>query len=196
MPKVSDAYRQARRDEIIDVAIECFGMRGFTRTSIADLVTESGLSAGAIYGSFPGGKDEIFVAAATRILHSRRSELDVMRAQGPLSPGEIMATLLQGLASERFVTILPQLWGEALVTPDILGLVQGVFHELRATIVDAVEEWARAHPEKAEGEPRAWAERVMPIIFSTAPGYILQRSLLPDFDAEEYVRSLPEVLPH
>ena len=51
MPKVTDEYRVARRDEIIDVAIRCFLRQGYARTSVADLVAESGLSAGAIYGN-------------------------------------------------------------------------------------------------------------------------------------------------
>lgn len=75
MPKVTDEYRVARRDEIIDVAIRCFLRQGYARTSVADLVAESGLSAGAIYGNFPGGKQELFVSAAARILTARRDEL-------------------------------------------------------------------------------------------------------------------------
>lgn len=196
MPKVSDEYRQARRDEIVDVAIRCFLARGFGRTSIADLVSESGLSAGAIYGNFPGGKDEIFVTAATRILTTRRSELEERRRAGILSPGEVVASLVSGVSGEQISAVLPQLWGEAAVDPEIRTLVHGVFAELRATVVDAIAEWASAHPEKIDGDPQVWAVRVAPIILSTAPGFILQKTLLPDFDAEAYIAALPEALPH
>lgn len=197
MPKVSDEYRQARRDEIVDVAIRCFLSRGFGRTSIADLVTESGLSAGAIYGNFPGGKDEIFVAAATRILHTRRSELEARRREDPpLAPGEVMATLISGISGEQISAVLPQLWGQAAVDAEIRALVREVFLELRATVVGAIADWAAAHPDKVEGDARLWAERVGPILLSTAPGFILQKTLMPDFDAEGYLAALPTLLPH
>lgn len=149
MPKVTEEYRRARRDEIIAVAIQCFQSRGFARTSISDLVAASGLSAGAIYGNFPGGKDEIFVAAATKILHTRRSELEARRTERTLSPGEVMATLIEGISSEQISHVLPQLWGEAAVDPDIRVLVQGVFLQLRRTVVDAIAAWARRSPRRS-----------------------------------------------
>lgn len=196
MPKVSDEYRLARRDEIVDVAVRCFTRNGFTRTSIADLVSESGLSAGAIYGNFPGGKDEIFVAAATRILQTRRVELEERRRDGVLSPGEIMATLISGIRGEQFSAVLPQLWGEAAVEPAIRDLVSDVFLTLRATIVAGLAEWAAAHPDKVPGDAHAWAARVAPVVLSVAPGFILQQTLLPDFDPDSYLAALVEVLPH
>lgn len=196
MPKVTDEYRQARRDEIIEVAIGCFLTRGYGHTSIADLVAASGLSAGAIYGNFPGGRDEIFVAAATRILDSRRLDLEMARREGPLSPADIMTTLITGIRSEAIGPILPQLWGEAVVQPDILVLVTGVFAQLRSTIHDAVADWAHAHPDRIDGDPDEWAHRVTPVILSTAPGYILQQAVMPDFDGDAYLAALREVLPH
>lgn len=153
------------------------------------------MSAGAIYGNFPGGRDEIFVAAATRILDSRRMDLETRRREGPLSPADVMTTLIDGIRSEKIGPILPQLWGEAVVQPDILAIVSGVFVQLRATIQEAVAEWAAAHPERIDGDPASWARRVTPVILSSAPGYILQQAILPDFDGEAYLAALHEVLP-
>lgn len=197
MPKVSDEYRLARREEIVDIAIECFRTKGLGRTSIADLTAAARLSAGAIYGNFPGGKEEIFHAAAARILRSRRSELDRLRAAGTASPAEIMATLISGVRSERITAgILPQLWGEAAVDPEIRALVQSVFSELRETIRDAVADWAAANPDRVTGDPRAWADRVAPVLMSTAPGFVLQQTLFADFDGDAYLDALLDVLPH
>ena len=83
----------------------------------------------------------------------------------------------------------------AAVDPDIRVLVQGVFLQLRRTVVDAIAAWAREKPEKVDGDPEAWAERAAPVILSTAPGFILQQALLPDFDAATYLAALPDVLP-
>lgn len=193
MPKVTDEYRIARRDEIIDVALRCFEERGYARTSISDLVSASGLSAGAIYGNFPGGKKELFVAAAARILFSRRAELAALADAGaPLSPGEIMATLVRGLRGERLTHVIPQLWGEAAVDPEIGALVAGVFVQLRDTVAERLAEWAAAHPDRIDGDAHAWAARVAPVVLSAAPGYVLQRALLPGFDDDAYLEALPE----
>ena len=69
MPKVTEAYRTARRDEIIESALRCFAAKGYQRTSMADIIDESGLSAGAIYGHF-SGKKELFSAVAGRVVAS------------------------------------------------------------------------------------------------------------------------------
>ncbi|MFC9920088.1 TetR/AcrR family transcriptional regulator [Agromyces binzhouensis] len=197
MPKVSDEYRAARREEILDVALRCFAERGYAKTSIADLVEATGLSAGAIYGNFPDGKKELFAAAAARVLESRRIELAERRRDGgPLSPGEVVATLLGGIRNEPFSAVLPQLWSEAIVDREIRDLVQVVFLRLRTAIGAQLAEWGRAHPDRVDGDPAAWAERVTPVVLSAAPGFVLQRALLDDFDEDAYLAALGEALVH
>ncbi|WP_127794141.1 TetR/AcrR family transcriptional regulator [Agromyces sp. LHK192] len=193
MPKVTDEHRTARREEILDAAVGCFMLRGYTRTSIADIVEASGLSAGAIYGNFPGGKGELFASVAARVLEARRAEL-VDRRSGsdvPLAPGELMATIVGGIRGEPFSGILPQLWAEALIDPEIHGLVRGVFERLKETIRAQLAEWAAANPERIDGDPGEWARRVAPVVLSAGPGFILQRALLDDFDEEAFLAALP-----
>lgn len=197
MPKVSDEYRTARREEILDVAIAQFARHGYARTSVSDLVAASGLSAGAIYGNFPGGKQELFVAAASRILTSRRDELAAgAGADRPMSPGEIMATLIAGIRAENVGPVLPQLWGEASIDDEIRALVSSVFRELRRTVAERLTEWAAAHPEKSGDDPVAWGARMAPVVLSAAPGFVLQRVMLDDFDEDAYVAALPTVFVH
>jgi len=54
MPKVSDAHLAARRDQILAATARCFGRDGFHRTSMQDIVRESGISAGLVYRYFAG----------------------------------------------------------------------------------------------------------------------------------------------
>jgi TetR/AcrR family transcriptional regulator, transcriptional repressor of aconitase len=61
MPKVSQQYRDARREHILNSARRCFMRDGFHATSMQDLVAEAGLSAGAVYRYF-ASKDEMIVA--------------------------------------------------------------------------------------------------------------------------------------
>src|SRR4051812_5124644 len=52
MPKLKPATMAARRDEILRAAEACFARQGFHQTTIADVIAESGVSAGGIYGHF------------------------------------------------------------------------------------------------------------------------------------------------
>ena len=64
MPKVTEAHRESRREQILIAAWKCFSRKGFHSTSMADVIKEAGLSAGAVYLYFRS-KDEIIVAVAT-----------------------------------------------------------------------------------------------------------------------------------
>ena len=52
MPRVSREYLDRRRDEIAAAALRCFAREGFHRTTMQDIVAESGLSPGALYRYF------------------------------------------------------------------------------------------------------------------------------------------------
>src|SRR4051794_11895849 len=63
MPKVSQEYRDARREQILAAAKRCFLRSGFHETSMQDLFAESGLSSGAVYRYFPSKEDMILAIA-------------------------------------------------------------------------------------------------------------------------------------
>src|ERR1700750_303571 len=63
MPKISQAHRDARRQQILEAAVRCFSRDGFHATTTADIVRESGVSQGTLYLYF-ATKDDIVVALA------------------------------------------------------------------------------------------------------------------------------------
>ena len=196
MPKVTEAHRTARRDEIIGAALRCFSEKGYQRTSMADVIEESGLSAGAIYGYF-AGKQELFAAVAGRVLEARQGELRAQRAHGePLSPGQVMATLIDGMRREPFGHVIVQLWAEAAIDPEIGELVQAVLLRVKETVRQRLVEWASAEPGRVDGDPEEWAARITPVVVGVAPGFMIQRAIVPGFDEEAFLAALPEVLPH
>ena len=163
---------------------------------MADVIEESGLSAGAIYGYF-AGKQELFAAVAGRVLEARRGELDAQRAHGePLAPGQVMATLIDGMRREPFGHVIVQLWAEAAIDPEIGELVQAVLQRVRETVRQQLVEWASAEPGRVDGDPDEWATRITPVVVGVAPGFMIQRAIVPGFDEEAFLTALPEVLPH
>ncbi|MFZ5967178.1 MAG: TetR/AcrR family transcriptional regulator [Bacillota bacterium] len=63
MPKISSEKMQLRKQEILNKAFEVFCTKGYTQTSMEDIVKHSGISKGGLYTYFKS-KEEIFLAIA------------------------------------------------------------------------------------------------------------------------------------
>lgn len=190
MPKVSDAHRAARRDEIVDAAVRCVLRDGYRGVSIASVIQESGLSAGAIYGYF-ANKQELLVAVAERVLDAREADLAAAhRSDEPLSPGEVMATLVEGLRREKVSAAIPQVWAEAAFDDDVRAVAGRIFARVRGILRTELVAWAKAAPGRADGDVEEWADLVVPVMLSAVPGFLVQRAILPEFDEDAYVRAL------
>ncbi len=66
-PKVTEAYREATRTEIIRAAAKVFARKGYHGASMDDIVAESRLSKGALYGYFDS-KEDLFLAVHDSVL--------------------------------------------------------------------------------------------------------------------------------
>src|SRR5580692_11606204 len=131
MPKVSQAYLDKRREEILDAAISCFSREGFHRATMAEIVKESELSPVAIYNYFES-KEEIIEAIA----EERREVEEALVAEATQAGTvvEALRRLRDGFfgdlknPKERLRRRLSiQLWAEAQRNPRILRLVRGSF---------------------------------------------------------------------
>jgi AcrR family transcriptional regulator len=65
MPKISEARRTERREQILTGARRCFAENGYEGATVARLEEEIGLSRGAIFNYFPS-KDDLFIELAVR----------------------------------------------------------------------------------------------------------------------------------
>ncbi|WP_139416467.1 TetR/AcrR family transcriptional regulator [Agromyces laixinhei] len=196
MPKVTAEYREARRDEIIDAALRAFSAKGLSGTSMADVIAESGLSAGAIYGHF-AGKRELFAAVAVRTLQSRRLEVDAQQAGGHvLTPGEVVATVLRGMRDSFDTRLLVQLWADAAADPTILDSIGAPLGFVLDAFGASVRPWFEAHPECTDGDTDAAIARLVPIMLALGQGFMIQRQIFAEFDDEAYLASVREILPH
>jgi TetR/AcrR family transcriptional regulator, transcriptional repressor of aconitase len=63
MPKVSEAHKQRRREQILDGARRCFARYGYEGATVRVLEKETGLSRGAIFHHFRD-KESLFIAVA------------------------------------------------------------------------------------------------------------------------------------
>ncbi|WP_029290146.1 TetR/AcrR family transcriptional regulator [Cellulomonas sp. HZM] len=196
MPKVTDEYRAARRDEIADAALRAFRRTGFQATSMADIISESGLSAGAIYGHF-ASKNALVMAVAERIVGSRVADVERLAALDPMPPPpRVPRMLVEGMVRDLGSTgVMLQLWGEGVTDPELRTLAASVLAELRRTLGRYVALWhERAHGATASGAHEIGVAQA-PLLVSAVQGYVIQATLVEDFDGDAYLDALERYFP-
>ncbi|MFJ3307177.1 TetR/AcrR family transcriptional regulator [Streptomyces sp. NPDC086549] len=178
MPKVTQQYMDARREQILDAARRCFLRDGFHSTSMQDLFTEARLSAGAVYRHFTS-KDEMILAIAEE---NMRDVLDITLAvatdrQGQ-SMGAVMAELLDVVraksAEEDLAGLAVLVWGEAMRNRSLARKLDQLMGRIRANLVILV----REHQEHGDLPTNVTAGAIASTMLSVLPGYILQVALL------------------
>ncbi|SDT30432.1 TetR/AcrR family transcriptional regulator [Microlunatus soli] len=196
MPKVTAQYRSDRRAEITAAASRCFVTKGVHQTSMADIINESGLSAGAIYNHFRS-KDEILVSVAASLVQSqllRTMETFERNGETP-APSRIVEIALTTIGESSIEdgtllsTLIIQFWAEAAVNPVVLGLMQDQMRAIKKGFFDPLQRWARTSAGMSGRRATRWAEETIQLLISIMSGYVIQRNVFPDFDERSYVRT-------
>jgi len=99
-PKVTSAYKQKTRERILEGAEALFSREGYYDTSMDEIVRESGLSKGAIYGYF-SSKEELFLA-----LEDRDLALTLARVKAAFAPGDSAKSKLEKAAEVAFSSLM------------------------------------------------------------------------------------------
>jgi AcrR family transcriptional regulator len=200
MPRVSDAYREARRDEIGRAALRCLERNGVRDTSIADIVEESGLSTGAIYSHF-SNKAELARYVVGRFLFPRVDALEAAGSRGDvMPPREILRGMLSVFSGAGLSTsLVVQFWGEAMVDPDLHAEMLRTAGHLLASLTAAVTPWARDRAEAAGGrvtsaEVSAIAADTARTIATLAQGYVANTAVFGPRDVTAYIDSATALL--
>jgi TetR/AcrR family transcriptional regulator, transcriptional repressor of aconitase len=176
MPKVSQQHRDARREQILAAARRCFLRDGFHNTSMQDLFTEAGLSAGAVYSYF-AGKDDVIVAIAEQNMRSVTETINEIAAQRPGRPaGEVLADVMDILrakdAQEGLGKLTVIVWSEALRNPLLAARFAELVTQLQAILAEVIQKSRRNLPGDVPDDVLATT------LLALVPGYLLQLALL------------------
>src|SRR4051812_19303714 len=124
MPKLTPARARAQRERVLDAALNCFARQGFHAATVQDIVAESGLSPGAIYGYFAGKTEMVMAIASERHLMERRR---MEHALDAATLEESLERLLEGFVlrlrdpkEALWRRLAVQLWAESLANPALL----------------------------------------------------------------------------
>ncbi|HZC15999.1 MAG TPA: TetR/AcrR family transcriptional regulator [Caulobacteraceae bacterium] len=174
MPKISQAQKETRRQQILDAALKCFSRDGFHSTTTADIVGESGISQGALYLYF-ATKDDIVVALADD-RHQGEAFVNAL-AQSEQDPIRGLLTLIElygeGLTDARRIHMRRvgiQGWGEALRNDRIRESTVAGLSLVREAIVGLIERGQHTGQIRAEIDP----DSVARTLIATFQGLTLQ----------------------
>jgi AcrR family transcriptional regulator len=196
MPKVSDEHLAARREQVLRAAWACFGRNGFHATTMADVIAESGLSAGAVYRYFPG-KADLVRATADRALGQVGGTVDELLASGEaIDPVIALERVLETV--ERVATSGPtdlsrialMAWAEGLRAPDIHDVTSTAMGGLRASLSRVAERAREAGRLPASADPEVVAQAMLSLVL----GWSVQRHVVGIADREAYLAGIRALL--
>jgi AcrR family transcriptional regulator len=187
MPKVSAQHMAARREQILAGATRCFMRDGFHATSMQDVISEAGVSAGGLYRHF-ASKDEIVLAIAADNTREVLSLLDeVAVSQDVASIGAAMANVLRLILKKHAVDGIAGLavvvWGEVLREQTLAREFKKMVRHMHGDLARTVEELQRHGDLPAQIRPDVLAR----VFFSILPGFLLQLAVF----GPAYVKDMP-----
>ncbi len=106
---------------------------GFAAASMADIVKEADLSAGAVYVYY-SSKSELMFDAGRQIMEQRLSVFDDLATAADVPPPQVVfPRLLNAMLDDNpFAPLVIQVWAEAVHTPEFADLASTIFAEVRA----------------------------------------------------------------
>lgn len=182
MPKVTDAHRQARRQQILMAAFTCFGREGFHGTTMQNICDEADLSPGAVYNYFDG-KADLIRAISDESRNSLDALVDSVDERQPAP--QVLAALVEQLgafaeqpgdAAAGGHRVRVRLWGEALSADK----VRTVLEQNQADFVETIAAIIRQGQTNGTFAPDVDPEALARAILAFHQGMVLQKAISPD----------------
>ena len=197
MPRLTEATKQARRSQIIDAAFTCFTAKGYTHTSMTDIIKESGLSSGSIYSHFSGKSDILHATIQQRIdmIAAAYGELD------DPSPRDIMHMIFATSAVEANFTSMLRIRLESFTVPEVQESTNTLFTTLHDIVAQSLIPWGQRYLE-AENKRKPSADELQAFVSDTADaliltfqGFMVRSTLSPSTDREHLFQIALSLLP-
>ena len=197
MPRLTDATKAARRAQIIEAAVSCFLEKGYTNTSMSDIIKASGLSSGSIYSHFTGKEDILISAINERLENVKNLYAALPEGAGPQ---DILETIYTNqMVNENFSAML-RIRLESLHAPEIARATADIIPLLQSIIIKTLTPWAaeqlsvlhEINPDPAQRTPEQeslitdYARDTADAFMMVFQGYML-RSFLGSSDEKDHL---------
>ncbi|MBF9129758.1 TetR/AcrR family transcriptional regulator [Plantactinospora sp. S1510] len=194
MPRVSDEHLAARRQQILDAARRCFVRNGFHATSMQDVISEAGLSVGAVYRYF-SSKHELISSIAESVSDGADELFGAIVTADPPPPlvdavDQALAFVESQMGPDGAFPLAVQVWAESLRDPQLADFVARMYGGFRTRFVTL----ARRTQQAGKLPPDADPEAVGAVLFGLIQGFALQRRLSAGPDRKTYLGGVRALL--
>ena len=178
MPKVTEEHKAAMRARIQDAALACFARRGFAGASMAEIVKEAGLSAGAVYVYY-AAKADLMIDVSRRVMEPRMAVLDAAKSGGEVTPpAEVLIRLIDSLLIDNpFLPVMVQVWGESSYDKEFSGFASGIFETLIEEFTDYLASYLQDQRGMDAETARARASVMVPGLLAMIQGAVVQATV-------------------
>lgn len=169
---------EARREQILQAAIECFARSGYHQTTMDDIVQASSLSKGALYWYFPS-KADLFLAILDTWIAELEEQIQIPEATSASATEQLTAwvTALTRFIQDKAdrVRLVLEFWAEVHRSPQIARRLT----ELYQRRIEALAQVIQRGIERGEIRPTD-ASSAAQTFLATYDGLLLQQILLPN----------------
>lgn len=185
------ATRGSKRDSIVEAAARLIRSEGVHAASIAEIIAESGSSAGTIYHHF-ANKNEIVLAVARGAVVEPLAEALTGHAGRGMAPSELFRAIVETVMSgEVQSALIVQLWAGSSDEPQLKAIMRDQVDGVQREMARHLEAWLRR---RGVADAGGRAEALAVLTMGQAMGLLAQRTLVPDLDRERYVAEAGRML--
>jgi AcrR family transcriptional regulator len=184
---------QERRQQIMDAALACFARKGYHKTTMDDIVAESGLSKGTLYWYFRS-KDELFLSLVNSFFLAIQQDMDAIFEQ-PASASQKLRTMADEFARfygevAQFLNVFFEFWMQGTLNEQLNQLFHSMLSEYRGVIGGVIQEGVQA----GEFKP-VDADQLAVAVMAAYDGLWFYKMLMPDeVDLDRASRAFIEAL--
>ena len=152
---------EERRKQIMDAALTCFARKGYHKTTMDDIVAESGLSKGTLYWYFKS-KDELFFSLVNSLFLEIRHDIDAIAEQHTSASDKLRALAHEFVSFfdevTEFLNVFFEFWMQSALNEQLNQLFQNMLVQYRGKIAGIIEDGIEAGEfQEVDAEQLAWA---------------------------------------
>jgi AcrR family transcriptional regulator len=169
---------QERRQQIMEAALTCFARKGYHKTTMDDIVAESGLSKGTLYWYFEN-KDDLFVSLVTSFFLEMRQDIDVVLKQQTSASDKLRMVTNEFVGYfeevEEFLNVFFEFWMQSTLNEQLNQLFSSFLVQYREKIAGIIAEGIAAGEFKeVDAKQLAWT------VMAAYDGLWIYKMLAPD----------------
>lgn len=183
---MTEEQRLNRRRTVTDATIRLIVRDGVAQVAMSDIITESGLSAGAIYSHFES-KDEILASVVERALTVVTAKVHALTQRHALpNPKVVVDSLVPELGTPDDAKALVQIWGHMATEPQLAPLVTDHVASLQESLRHYATAWLTENGVADETSHALLGELFMAL----GQARVVQCSFSPPFESPRFLDAI------